>query len=134
MADLWRIAVQAAGHFEEAAQTCVASEPPVWGWGKGLHLGQTGELSAPRVRLLPSTGCDPFCGSPQIAPRHPQLGIGSRRGTSARKGERRTSFVCARPLDGRDKAHLVLCLIWFARMASAFAISRNNLVYQSITK
>jgi hypothetical protein len=46
MADRWRIAVQAAGHFEEAAQTCVASEPPVWGWGKGLHLGQTGELSA----------------------------------------------------------------------------------------
>ena len=60
MADRWRIAVQAAGHFEEAAQTCVASEPPVWGWGKGLHLGQTGELSAPRVRLLPSTGRDPF--------------------------------------------------------------------------
>jgi hypothetical protein len=27
----WRIAVHEAGHFEEAAQTCGASEPPVWG-------------------------------------------------------------------------------------------------------
>src|SRR5580704_13018020 len=102
--------------------------------GKGAAPRADGRVVCPRVRLLPSTGRDPFCGSPQIAPRHPQLGIGSRRGTSARKGERPTSFVCARPLDGGDEVHLVLCLIWFARMASAFAISRNNLVYQSITK
>src|ERR1700730_1779657 len=110
MADRWRIAVHEAGHFEEAAQTCGASEPPAGGWGKGVCPRAKREtLSAPRVRLLPSTRRDPFCGSPQIALRHPQLGIGSRRGTSARKGERRTSFVCARPLDGGDEVHLVLC-------------------------
>jgi len=94
---LWRVAIHEAGHFEEAAQTCGASEPPAWGWGKGVLPSGTarGTLSGPRVRLLPSTGRDPFCGNPQIALRHAQLSIGSRRGTSARKGERHTSFVCA---------------------------------------
>jgi hypothetical protein len=54
MADRWRIAVHEAGHFEEAAQTCGASEPPAGGWGKGVApRAQRETLSAPRVRLLP---------------------------------------------------------------------------------
>ena len=66
------------------------------GDGEGrLPLGHTGGAVCPRVRLLPSNGRDPFCGSPQIALRHPQLGIGVEARTSARKGERHPSFVCA---------------------------------------
>ena len=41
-----------------------------------------------------STGPRSFLRYPQIALRHPQLGIGSRRGTSARKGKSHPSFVC----------------------------------------
>jgi hypothetical protein len=103
MADRWRIAVHEAGHFEEAAQTCGASEPPAWGWGKA----QRETLSAPRVRLLPSTGRDPFCGSPQIALRHPQLGIGSRRGQARERVSAILLSYVLRPLDGGDDASVV---------------------------
>jgi hypothetical protein len=71
----------------ERGQTCGASEPPVWGRGKGrLSLG---------FGFFPPPGRDPFCGCPQVAPRRQQLDIEPKRGTSARKGKRHPSFVCA---------------------------------------
>ena len=73
----------------EAAQTCGPSEPPAWGWGKGvcplgtretLCLPSGSEFSFHRAAILLSCGV-----GTQLALRPLQLEAGSRRGTSARK-------------------------------------------------
>jgi hypothetical protein len=79
-------------------------------------------LSAPRVRLLPSTGRDSFCGSPQIALRHRQLGIGSRRGQARERVSAILLSYVLRPLDGGDDASVVQDAIY----AIAGAGARNT--------
>ncbi len=96
MADRWRIAAHAAGHFEEAAQTCGASEPPAWGWGKGAcPSGTAGDAVCPSGS--PSCFHRPrsFLRQPANCPPASSIRHRVEARTSARKGERHPSFVCA---------------------------------------
>jgi hypothetical protein len=96
MADRWRIAFTKLGISKKRPRRAERLSRQLGdGERASAPRAQRETLSAPRVRLLPSTGRDPFCGSPQIALRHPQLRIGVEARTSARKGERHPSFVCA---------------------------------------
>lgn len=75
--------------------------------GKGrLPLGHSGRRCLP-LGFASSTGRDPFCGSPQTALRHPQLGIGSRRGQARERVSAILLSYVLRPLDGGDDASVV---------------------------